>query len=133
MREPAKSTRSTSKLTQWHPLVTTPILCYKQVICQSFQKGPPKKTCGKCGCSHSHGECPTFGTTCNICGKKNHWAQQCRNSGRRHSLSGWSPSPGKPKQQRQRRHSSKPFNKSRGSGGGGSSNKNSTPKKPGAG
>ena len=27
-------------------------------LSKSFQKGPPKKTCGKCGHSHSHGDCP---------------------------------------------------------------------------
>ena len=43
MRELAKSTRSTSKLTQWHPPVTTPILCYKQVLCHSlFRKALPR-------------------------------------------------------------------------------------------
>ena len=25
-------------------------------LSKSFQKGPPKKTCGKYGCSHSHGD-----------------------------------------------------------------------------
>ena len=68
-------------LTQRHPPVTTPILCYKQVLLsKSFQKGPPKKTCGKCGCSHNHRECPAYLITCSSCGKKNHWAQQCRSS-----------------------------------------------------
>ena len=52
--------------------VTTPIFCYKQALCQSFQKDPPKKTCGKCGQSHNHGECSAYGTTCSSCGK-NQW------------------------------------------------------------
>ena len=44
MKGPAKSTRYTSKLTQWHSPVTTPILCYKQAICQSlFRKTLPRK------------------------------------------------------------------------------------------
>ena len=44
MREPAKSTRYTNKLTQWHLQVTTPILCYKQVLYQSlFRKALPKR------------------------------------------------------------------------------------------
>ena len=55
---------------------------------KSFQKGPPKKTCGKCRCSHSHGDCPAHGTTCSKCGHMNHWAQQCRSSGRRNSSTG---------------------------------------------
>ena len=98
------------------PRVTTLILCYKQVLCQSFQKCSPKKTYGKCRHSYNHVECPAHGTTC-ICGKKNHWAQQCRSSGRRHSSSGCSPSPGRPQKQRQRRFSGKQFNKGRGQGG----------------
>ena len=44
MKGPAKSTRYTSKLTQWHPPVTTPILCYKQVLCQNlFRKTLPRE------------------------------------------------------------------------------------------
>ena len=45
MRDLTKSTRYTSKLTQWHPPeVTTPILCYKQVLCQSlFRKALPRR------------------------------------------------------------------------------------------
>ena len=53
---------------------------------KSFQKGPPKRTCGKCRCSHR--ECPAHNTTCSSCGKKNYWVQQCRSSGRRLSSSG---------------------------------------------
>ena len=70
MRGPVMNIRCTNRLTQPHP-VTTPILCFKQVLLsKSFQKFPPKKTCGKCGCSHNHGEFPAFGTTCSGCGKK---------------------------------------------------------------
>ena len=100
-------------------------------LSKSFQKGPPKKTCGKCGCSHSHGECPAHGTTCSKCGHMNHWAQQCRSSGRRNSLTGHSPSPGRP-QNTQRRFSSNKPNKGRGHGGGGGKQK-PTPKRPGSG
>ena len=46
-----------------NPLIQT------NALLKSFQKGPPKKTCGKCGCSHNHGECPTRGTTCSKCGR----------------------------------------------------------------
>ena len=108
-------------------------LLQTSTLLKSFQKGPPKKTCGKCRCSHNHGECPAFGTVCSGCGKKNYWVQQCR-TGSRHSLSGHTLSPGSPQKQRQRRHSSgKQLNKGRGHGEGGQYNKNSTPKKPGAG
>ena len=62
-----------------NPLIQT------NALLKSFQKGPPKKTCGKCGRSHSHGDCPAYGTTCSKCGRLNHWAQQCRSSGRRNS------------------------------------------------
>ena len=81
-----------------NPLIQT------NALSKSFQKGPPRKTCGKCGRSHSHGDCPAYGTTCSKCGQPNHWAQQCRSSGRRNSSTGRSPSPGRP-QNRQRRTS----------------------------
>ena len=61
----------------------------------------------------------------------NHWAQQCRSSGRRNSSTGRSPSPGRP-QNRQRRFSGNKPNKGRGHGGGGGKQK-STPKRPGSG
>ena len=71
-------------------------LMQTNALSKSFQKGPPKKTCGKCRRSHSHGDCPAHGTTCSKCGHMNHWAQQCRSSGRRNSSTGHSPSPGRP-------------------------------------
>ena len=70
-----------------NPLIQT------NALSKSSQKGPPKKTCGKCGRSHSHGDCPAYGTTCSKCGQPNHWTQQCRGSGRRNSSTGHSPSP----------------------------------------
>ena len=51
-----------------NPLIQT------NALSKSFQKGPPRKTCGKCGRSHSHGDCPAYGTTCSKCGQPNHWA-----------------------------------------------------------
>ena len=48
-------------------------LLQTSTLSKSFQKGPPKKTYGICRCSHNHGECPTHGTTCSGCSKKNHW------------------------------------------------------------
>ena len=108
-----------------NPLIQT------NALSKSFQKGPPKKTCGKCGCSHNHGECPAHGTTCSKCGHMNRWAQQCRSSGRRNSSTGCSPSLGRP-QNRQRRFSGNKPNKGRGCGGGGG-NQKSTPKRPGSG
>ena len=50
-----------------NPLIQT------NALSKSFQKGPPRKTCGKCGRSHSHGDCPAYGTTCSKCGRPNHW------------------------------------------------------------
>ena len=90
-----------------NPLIQT------NALSKSFQKGPPKKTCGKCGRSHSHGDCPAHGTTCSKCGHLNHWAQQCRSSGRRNSSTSCSPSPGRP-QNRQRCFSGNKPNKGRG-------------------
>ena len=109
-----------------NPLIQT------NALSKSFQKGPPGKTCGKCGPSHSHGDCPAHGTTCSKCGHMNHWAQQCRSSGRRNSSTGHSPSLGRP-QNRQRRFSSNKPNKGRGHGGGGGGKQKSTPKRPGGG
>ena len=109
-----------------NPLIQT------NALSKSFQKGPPKKTCGKCGRSHSLGDCPAHGTTCSKCGHLNHWAQLCRSSGRRNSSTGRSPSPGRP-QNRQRRFSSNKPNKSRGRGRGGNVKQKSTPKRPGSG
>ena len=107
-------------------------LIHTNALSKSFQKGPPKKTCGKCGRSHSHGDCPAYGTTCSKCGHLNHWAQQCRSSGRRNSSTGCSPSPGRP-QNRQRRFSGNKPNKGRGRGRGGNVKQKSTPKRPGSG
>ena len=102
-------------------------LMQTDALLKSFQKGPTKKTCGKCGHSHSHSDCPAHSTTCSKCGCMNHWAQQCRSSGRRNSSTGHSPSLGRP-QNRQRQFSSK----QKGRGGGGK--QRSTPnKKPGQG
>ena len=109
-----------------NPLIQT------NALSKSFQKGPPKKTCGKCGHSHSHGDNPAYRTTCSKCGRQNHWAQQCRSSGRRNSSAGRSPSPGRP-QNRQRRFSGNKPNKGRGRGKGGNIKQKSTPKRPGSG
>ena len=132
MKRPAKSTKYTSKLTQWYPSPSNysyPLI-QTSTLSKSFQKGPPKKTCGKCGRSHSHSDCPAHGTTCSECGHLNHWVQQCRSTGGRNSSTGHSPSPGRP-QNRQRWFSCKQPNKYRGHGGG---KQRSTPnKKPGQG
>ena len=109
-----------------NPLIQT------NALSKSFQKGPPKKTCGKCGHSHNHGDCPAHETTCGKCGHLNHWAQQCRSSGRRNSSTGRSPSPGRP-QNRQRRFSGNKTSKGKGRGRGGNNKQRSTPKRPGNG
>ena len=101
-------------------------------LSKSFQKSPPKKTCGKCRRSHSHGECLAHSTTCSKCGHMNHWDLQCRSSGRRNSSTGRSPSPGRP-QNRQRQFSSKQPNKGRGHGGGSGKQRSIPNKKPGHG
>ena len=107
-------------------------LIQNNALSKSFQKGPPKKTCGKCGRSHNHGDCPAHGTTCGKCGSLNRWAQQCRSSGRRNSSTGHSPSLGRP-QNRQRHFSGNKPNKGRGQGRGGNVKQKSTPKRPGNG
>ena len=108
-------------------------LMQTNALSKSFQKGPPRKTCGKCRCSHSHGDCPAYGTTCSKCGRPNHWAQQCRSSGRRNSSTGRSPSPGRPQNRQRRSSGNKPPNKGKGRGRGGNIKQRSTPKRPGSG
>ena len=118
-----KQAHSMAPPSNYHnPLIET------SALSKSFQKGPHRKTCGKCRCSHNYRECPAHSTTCSKCGCLNHWAQQCRSSGRRNSSTGRSPSSGRP-QNRQRWFSGKQPNKGRGHGGG---KQRSTPnKKPG--
>ena len=110
-----------------NPLIQT------NALSKSFQKGPPRKTCGKCGRSHSHGDCPAYGTTCSKCGRPNHWAQQCRSSGRRNSSTGRSPSLGRPQNRQRRSSGNKPPNKGKGRGRGGNVKQRSTPKRPDSG
>ena len=110
-----------------NPLIQT------NALSKSFQKGPPRKTCGKCGRSHSHGDCPAYGTTCSKCGRPNHWAQQCRSSGRRNSSTGRSPSPGRPQNRQRCTSGNKQPNKGKGRGRGGNVKQRSTPKRPGSG
>ena len=110
-----------------NPLIQT------NALSKSFQKGPPRKTCGKCGRSHSHGDCPAYGTTCSKCGRPNHWAQQCRSSGRRNSSTGRSPSPGRPQNRQRCTSGNKQPNKGKGRGRGAIVKQRSTPKRPGSG
>ena len=57
------------KQAQWHhPPPNNYSNPVTSALSKSFQKGPPKKSCGKCGHSHNHGECPTYGTACSNCG-----------------------------------------------------------------
>ena len=107
-----------------NPLIQT------NALSKSFQKGPPRKTCGKCGRSHSHGDCPAYGTTCSKCGRPNHWAQQCRSSGRRNSSTGRSPSPGRPQNRQRCSSGNKP---PKGRGRGGNPKQRSTPRRPASG
>ena len=107
-----------------NPLIQT------DALSKSFQKGPPRKTCGKCGRSHSHGDCPAYGTTCSKCGRPNHWAQQCRSSGRRNSSTSRSPSPGRPQNRQRRSSGNKP---PKGRGRGGNPKQRSTPRRPASG
>ena len=78
------------------------------------------------------GDCPAYRTTCSKCGRPNHWAQQCRSSGRRNSSTGRSPSLGRP-QNRQRCFSGNKTSKGKGQGRGGNNKQRSTPKRPGNG
>ena len=110
-----------------NPLIQT------NALSKSFQKGPPRKTCGKCGHSHSHGDCPAYRTTCSKCGRPNHWAQQCRSSGRRNSSTSRSPSLGRPQNRQRCTSGNKQPNKGKGQGRGANVKQRSTPKRPGSG
>ena len=126
MREPAKSTRFINKLTQWHSPVTTLILCYKQVLCQSlFRKALPRSPVANAD-AHT--------ITVNALPMGLHALSVARrttgltgSSERRHSSSVCSLYPGRPQKQRQQRFSSKQFNKGRGREG---NKQRSTPNKP---
>ena len=72
------------------------------------------------------------GTTCGKCGHLNHWAQQCRSSGRRNSSTGHSPFPERPQNRQRCSRSNKP-NKGRGWGRGVNIKQKSTSKRPGNG
>ena len=39
-----------------------------------------RHTCKRCGQHHGYGKCPAFGSTCNKCSSRNHWAIMCNNS-----------------------------------------------------
>ena len=109
---------------------TNPLL-QTSTLSKSFQRHPPKRTCGKCGRAHQKGDCPAQGATCNTCGKKNHWSTVCRSTGRRLSSSGQTPSPRRPQHPRQKRPSGKFFKKGKGgSGNQYSGTKTATPKRP---
>ena len=134
MKGPAKNTRYTRQAhsvaapsNYSNPLIQT------NALSKSFQKGPLKKTLWQVQDAHTAMEtAQLMGATCSKCGCLNHWAQQCRSSGRRNSSTGHSPSLGRP-QNRQRCFSSNKPNKGRGHGGGGDSKQKSTPKRPGGG
>ena len=106
-------------------------LLQTSALSKSFQKGPPKKPCGKCEHKHNHSIWPAWGTTCGSCGRKNHWQAMCRSSRRRNSSTGCSPSPRQPQQQRQRWQSSNKYSKKSKAGGGSTGYKKVTPKKGG--
>ena len=109
MIEVAKAQERTSQEYQIHKQAhsMTPPSNYSNPLIQtsallkSFQKGPPKKTCVKCGCSQNYGECPAHDTTCSKCGHMNYWPQQCRSSGRGNSSIGHSPSLRRPQNRQQ--------------------------------
>ena len=107
-----------------NPLIQT------NALSKSFSERPSQENLWQVQTlTQTTGNAPAHGTTCSKCGHMNHWAQQCRSSGRRNSSTGHSPSPGRP-QNRQRRFSgNKPY-KGRGCGGG-SGKQKSTPKRPG--
>ena len=97
-----------------------------------FRKALPRKPVASADAHIATVDCPAYGTTCSKCDHQNHWAQQCRSSGRRNSSTSCSPSPGRP-QNRQRHFSGNKPNKGRGRGGGGNAKQKSTPKRPGNG
>ena len=117
---------------QQHKQAHSPVSSYQNPLIQnnavrkSFQK---TRSCGKCGRSHTQGQCPAHGKTCHSCGRKGHWTQMCRT--RRNSSTGCTPSPHPPNRQR-RPLGGKPFKQQGGRGGKGSAKffkKGGTPNK----
>ena len=49
-----------------------------QVDVIKTRKYDQKESCRKCGKHHERGQCPAFGTTCNVCKKPNHWSTVCK-------------------------------------------------------
>ena len=109
------------------PLIQT------NALSKSFQKGPPRKTCGKCGRSHSHGNCPAYGTTCSKCGRPITGPSNVEAPGGG-TVQPVTHHPWEGHRNRQRCFSgNKPPNKGKGRGRGGNIKQRSTPKRPGSG
>jgi len=67
----------------------------------------PKRKCHNCGGNHQNDTrdpCPTYGTTCNNCGKPNHWDKVCRLTKQRRSKSRESKRQFRPQHQSKTRH-----------------------------
>ena len=103
-------------------------------LSKSFQKGPPRKTCGKCGRSHSHGDCPspTEPHAVSVAGQITGPSNVGAPGGGTVQPVAHHPREG---HRIDRGHSSgnKPPNKGKGRGRGGNVKQRSTPKRPGSG
>ena len=48
---------------------------------QALTKTPSSSSpCNNCGGKHANGKCPAYGTTCNTCSRRGHWASVCRSA-----------------------------------------------------
>ena len=48
---------------------------------QALTKMPSSSSlCNNCGGKHAHGKCPAYGTACNTCSRRGHWASVCRSA-----------------------------------------------------
>ena len=50
----------------------------KGVSVNALNKHHWKNECGFCGTKHARRKCPAYGTTCETCGRKNHFAKVCQ-------------------------------------------------------
>lgn len=55
----------------------------KQTFSRHANKQASQRSCWNCGTEHAFDdrrECPAYGTTCNSCGRPNHWKKMCRST-----------------------------------------------------
>ena len=57
----------------------------------AIRKEQEREFCHNCGKQHPRGKCPAYGTSCQKCGKANHWQSACHSSKRKQFNQGANP------------------------------------------